>query len=78
MPGHGTFDGGVFRSSTPRCVAHIAARQRFPAVLQSCNFSQQSSIKRIRKSIPDELWAIIILGKKSNTASICLATNPWI
>ena len=55
----------VFRSSCPRPITFLR-RQRLPAVLQSLNFSQQSSLKRIRKSIPDELWAIIILGKNAD------------
>ena len=55
----------VFRSSSPRPITFLR-RQRLPAVLQSLNFSQQSSLTRIRKSIPDELWAIIILGKNAD------------
>ena len=55
----------VFRYSSPRPITFLR-RQCIPAVLQSLNFSQQSSLTRIRKSIPDELWAIIILGKNAD------------
>lgn len=55
----------VFHSSSPRPFTFLR-RQRLPSVLQSLNFSQQSSLTRIRKSIPDELWAIIILGKNAD------------
>lgn len=51
----------ILSASTPQSAAR-ARRGRFPAVLQSFNLSQESRIKKIRKSIPDELWAIIILG----------------
>ena len=57
-------------SSVPYCaVLHVprsvkcTTRGSFPVVLQCLNLSQASKVTRLRRTIPDELWAILILGK---------------
>ena len=37
--------------------------RRFPMVIQCLNFAQDSRFKRIRRTVPDELWAILIVGE---------------
>ena len=37
--------------------------RRFPTVIQCLNLAQDSRFKRIRRTIPDELWAILIVGE---------------
>ena len=32
-------------------------------VIQCLNLAQDSRLKRIRRSVPDELWAILIVGE---------------
>lgn len=56
-------------SSGPYCaVLHVprsvkcTTRGSFPVVLQCLNLSQASKVTRLRRTIPDELWAILILG----------------
>ncbi|KAL9968225.1 hypothetical protein ACROYT_G026575 [Oculina patagonica] len=40
-----------------------ASRERlFPTVFQRSNFAQDSRLRRIGRNIPDELWAIFIVG----------------
>ncbi|CAH3176226.1 unnamed protein product [Porites lobata] len=36
--------------------------RRFPIVIQCLNLAQDSRLKRIRRTVPDELWAILIVG----------------
>lgn len=36
--------------------------RRFPIVIQRLNLAQDSRFKRIRRTVPDELWAILIVG----------------
>ena len=37
--------------------------RRFPIVIQCLNLAQDSRLKRIRRTVPDELWAILIVGE---------------
>ena len=37
--------------------------RRFPIVIQCLNLAQDSRFKRIRRTVPDELWAILIVGE---------------
>ena len=53
--GHGLNSPGKYCSPT----------RPFPASLQCSKLSQDSRITRIRNTLPDEIWSIIIVGKNN-------------
>lgn len=54
---------------------YFPPKRPFPAALQCSKLSQDSRLTRIRKTLPDEIWSIIIVGKtialKSNRCLQC-------
>lgn len=49
----------------------------FPDVLQCSNLAQDSSLRRIRRSVPDELWALLIVGKIHFVVDSTVPPSPW-
>lgn len=58
--------------------------RRFPIVIQRLNLAQDSRFKRIRRTVPDELWAILIVGENVqfvitwDTSVELLLGNTWL
>ena len=52
------------RNGRMSVTANLFCRQpQTPFVFQCLKFSQESKARKIRRAIPDELWAILLVGK---------------
>ena len=53
-----------YQGRVPGSVVACATKgRRIPIVVQCLHLAQDSRFKRIRRTVPDELWAILIVGE---------------